>query len=49
MHNPITAGKVTHRSVRGFDPGSIDMDALRAYRYGRVQSSFETTTVRPPC
>jgi len=40
MHNPITAGKVTHRDVRGFDPGAIDMNALRAYRYGRFQQQL---------
>jgi Xaa-Pro dipeptidase len=40
MHNPITAGKVSQRSVQASDPPSIDMTALRAYRYGRVQQQL---------
>jgi hypothetical protein len=46
MRNPITTGKVTHRSIQGFDPASIDMGALRAYRYGR--NHFRTLWTTSP-
>ena len=37
MYHPITAGKVEHRSNSGFESPPVDLAALRAYRYARVQ------------
>jgi len=37
MYHPITAGKVERRSNSGFESPPVDLAALRAYRYARVQ------------
>jgi Xaa-Pro dipeptidase len=40
MSNPITAGRVAHRSVGAFNPAAVDLERLRAYRYARVQQQL---------
>lgn len=40
MHDPITARKVEHSDSRGIDADAIDLGALRAYRYARVQQQL---------
>src|ERR1700733_4393319 len=37
MHDSITARKIEHGSKTGFESAPIDVAAMRAYRYSRVQ------------
>jgi hypothetical protein len=43
MSSPITARRVSHQSVGNFNPAKVDMDRLRAYRYGRVQEQLRAS------
>ncbi len=43
MSSPITARRVSHQSAGNFNPAKVDMDRLRAYRYGRVQEQLRAS------